>query len=66
MDVTFSNINSRISIFFETSNGRLPLEDGSDWRETLGKRVSDDLQHFIFRRQKKNLDEIFSQKEEMA
>ena len=35
------------------SNGRLPPEDGSDRRETLGKRVSDDLQHFIFRRQKK-------------
>ena len=35
------------------SNGRLHPEDGSDRRETLGKRVSDDLQHFIFRRQKK-------------
>ena len=41
------------------SNSRLPLKDGSDRRETLGKRVSDDLQHFIFRRQKKMLDEIF-------
>ena len=40
--------------FFETLNGRLPLEDGSDWRETLPKRVSDDPQHLIFRRQKKN------------
>ena len=39
-------------IFFEISNGRLPLEDGSDRRETLGKRVSDDLEHFIFRRRK--------------
>ena len=48
------------------SNGRLPPEDGSDWRETLGKRVSDDLQHFIFRRQKKILDEIFSQKQKIA
>ena len=45
---------------------RLPPEDGSDRRETLGKRVSDDLQHFIFRRQKKILDEFFSQKQKMA
>ena len=37
----------------ETLNGRLPLEHGSDRRETLGKRVSDDLQLFIFRRRKK-------------
>ena len=34
------------------SNGRLPPEDGSDRRETLGKRVSDDLQLLIFRRPK--------------
>ena len=34
------------------SNGRLPHEDGSDRRETSGKRVSDDLQLLIFRRQK--------------
>ena len=33
----------------------LPLEDGSDRRETLGKHVSDDLEHFIFRRRKKKL-----------
>ena len=46
--------------------GRLPPEDGSDRRETLGKRVSDDLQHFMFRRQKKILDEFFSQKQKMA
>ena len=26
----------------QTLNGRLPLEHGSDLRETLGKRVSDD------------------------
>ena len=37
----------------EFSNGRLPPEDGSDRRETLGKRVSDDSRHFIFRRRKK-------------
>ena len=52
--------------FFVFSSVRLPPEDGSDRRETLGKRVSDDLQHFIFRRQKKILDEIFSQKQKMA
>ena len=35
-----------------TSNGRLPLEDGSDWHETLPKSVSDDLQLLVFRRRK--------------
>ena len=34
---------------FETSNGRLPTEDGSVRPQTLGKRVSDDARHFIFR-----------------
>ena len=34
-------------------NGRSPLEHGSDRRETLGNRISDDSRHFIFRRQKK-------------
>ena len=29
--------------------GRLPPEDGSDWRETLGKRVSGDFAKMIFR-----------------
>ena len=38
--------------FFETSNGRLPPEDGSDRPETSGKRVSGDPRHFIFRRHK--------------
>ena len=33
--------------------GRLPPQDGSDWRETLGKRVSDDLQLSIFQLKKK-------------
>ena len=41
--------NTKNQIFFEYLNGRLALEDGSDRRETLGKRVSDDLEHFIFR-----------------
>ena len=35
-----------------TLNGRLPLEHGSDRRQTLPKRVSDDSRHFIFRRRK--------------
>ena len=34
----------------QTLNGRLPLKLGSDRRETLPKRVSDDPGHFIFRR----------------
>ena len=38
---------------FETLNGRLPPEDGSVRPQTLGKRVSDDSRHFIFRRRKK-------------
>ena len=33
-----------------TLNGRLPPEQGSDWRETLGKGVLDNPQHLIFRR----------------
>ena len=33
-------------------NGRLPLEDSSDWPQTWPKRVSDDPRHFIFRRPK--------------
>ena len=40
----------RISL--KTLNGRLPLEDGSDRRETLGKCVSEDSRRFIFRRPK--------------
>ena len=36
----------------EFSKGRLPPEDGSVRPQTLGKRVSDDSQHFIFRRRK--------------
>ena len=43
---------SRISIFSETSNGRLPLEHGSHGHQTSGKRVSDDSQRFILRRHK--------------
>ena len=51
---------ANFEFFFETSNGRLPLEQSSDRRETLAKRVSDDLQLFIFRPRKKILDKIFS------
>ena len=40
---------ANFEFFFESSNGRLPPEHGSDRRETLAKRVSDDLQLFIFR-----------------
>ena len=42
-------------------NGRLPPEDGSDRRETLGKCVSGDLQLLIFRRRRKKFM-IFSPK----
>ena len=45
--------------FCKTLNGRLPPEDGSVRPQTLGKRVSDDSQHFIFRRRKKKLAKIF-------
>ena len=40
--------------------GRLPPEQISDRRETLAKRVSDDLQHFIFRRREKKLAICFA------
>ena len=52
--------NTKNQIFFENLNGRLALEDGSDRRETLGKRVSDDLEHFIFRRRKTFFNNFFS------
>ena len=37
---------------FKIPMGRLPPEDGSDRPQTWPKRVSDDPQHFIFRRRK--------------
>ena len=40
--------------FCKTLTGRLPPEDGSVRPQTLGKRVSKDSRHFIFRRLKKN------------
>ena len=36
----------------QTLNGRLPLEQGSESHQNLSKRVSDDLQLFIFLHQK--------------
>ena len=48
-----------VNFFFETSNGRLPLEHSSDSRQTLAKRDSDDLQTFIFRRRKIFLEFFF-------
>ena len=44
-----------------TLNGRLPLEYGSVRPQTLGKCVSDDSQHFIFRRRKKKIAKIFDE-----
>ncbi len=37
-------------------NGRLPLKQSPYGRQTLPRRVSDDSQHFIFRRSKKKSD----------
>ena len=42
--------------------GCLPTEDGSDRRETLGKRVSDDFAKIIFRGQKNFGGSIFREK----
>ena len=56
----FSRLKFRF--FFETSNGRLPLEISSDRPQTLPKRVSDDPRRFIFRRQKQIFGEIFGSK----
>ena len=54
-DISFFDVEN----FFETSNGRLPPEDGSDRPQTLGKRVSGDPRHFIFRRPQTFLATIF-------
>ena len=40
------------NFFWKTLNGRLPFEHDPYTRQTLPKRVSDDSQHFIFRRQR--------------
>ena len=47
--------------FCKTLNGRLPPEDGSVRPQTLGKRVSDDSQRFIFDTEKK-FERVFLQK----
>ena len=54
----FRQNDSRISIFLQTLNTRLPFKLGSVWPQTLPKRVSDDPRHFIFRRQKKTNRQI--------
>ena len=59
----FGRLKFSESNFCETLNGRLPLEDGSDRRETLPKRVSDDSRHLIFRCNFFFLDEIFAEAE---
>ena len=46
------NIRNDFENLFETLNNRLPQEDGCVRPQTLGKLVSDDPRHFIFRRQK--------------
>ena len=50
------------SIFYKTLIVRLPPKDGSVRPQTLGKRVSDDPRHFIFRRRTKKIDKNFRQK----
>ena len=57
----FGRLKFSESNFCETLNGHLSFEDGSDRRETLPKRVSDDSRHLIFRR-RKIVDEIFGAK----
>ena len=47
----------------EILKGRLPREDGSDWRETLGKRVSDNFAKLIFRAEKIFRGQIFEKHE---
>ena len=54
-DISFFDAEKKI----ETSNGRLPPEDGSVRPRTLGKCVSDDPRHFTFRRQKIIFDKNF-------
>ena len=59
---TFHFSTPKTEIFsncLQTLKIRLPPEDGSVWPETLGKRVSDDPRHFIFRRRKKKIDKNF-------
>ena len=48
----FSMPKTKNQCFCSNVESHLPIEHGSDRRETLGKRVSDDSRHFIFRRPK--------------
>ena len=57
-----SFLSSVRSFVFETLNGRLPLEQSSDRRETLAKRVSDDPQFFHFSTLNLFLQNVFRQK----
>ena len=43
----------------QTLNGRLPLEQSPESPQILSKRVSDDLQHLIFRHRKNFSGKIF-------
>ena len=43
-------------------NGRLPLKHGSVWPQTLGKRVKDDPQHFIFQHRTNFAKQIFGRR----
>ena len=54
-DISFFDAEKKL----KTLNSRLPPEDGSVRRETLGKRVSDDSRHSIFRRPKKLFGDLF-------
>merc|ERR1739848_582789 len=51
-DISFSDAKNMFEKC-KSLNDRLPPEDGSIRPQTLGKRVSDDPRHFIFRQQKK-------------
>ena len=55
----FDPKNDKTICFCKILNGRLPPKDGSVRPQTLGKRVSDDPRHFIFRRRGKKIDKIF-------
>ena len=64
----FHDLNAQRKIFssraldLRTSNVSLPLELGSDRRQTSAMRVSDDLQLSIFRCRKQNFGKIFGSK----
>ena len=45
---------------FVNFEGLFPPEGGSDWPETLPKRVSDDPRHFIFRYRKHSKNRFFA------